>query len=137
MHATDWIEANARYKRTITAVVLRSSLHREVGHCTWCDKQFTTSKAARWCSAECRAEGYIRFGFWYGPVTDRDHGVCAMCGQVGKGCEIDHIIPVIEGGGCCGLENLRTLCFVCHRKQTADLSRRRAAERHDASRPLF
>ena len=28
--------------------------------------------------------------------------------------EADHIIPVVEGGGCCGLDNLRTLCWRCH-----------------------
>jgi 5-methylcytosine-specific restriction endonuclease McrA len=43
--------------------------------------------------------------------------------------EMDHIIPVIEGGGSCGLENLRTLCWACHRKETAALARRRAEAR--------
>ena len=33
--------------------------------------------------------------------------------------EMDHIVPVAEGGGGCGLENLRTLCWACHRKVTA------------------
>lgn len=43
--------------------------------------------------------------------------------------EMDHIVPVVEGGGGCGLNNLRTLCRLCHREATADLSRRRARER--------
>jgi 5-methylcytosine-specific restriction endonuclease McrA len=43
--------------------------------------------------------------------------------------EMDHIIPVVEGGGDCGLENLRTLCISCHAKETADLAARRAAAR--------
>lgn len=51
--------------------------------------------------------------------------------------EIDHIVPVCEGGGCCGLDNLRTLCFVCHSRVTAELSKRRAAERRDKQRPLL
>jgi 5-methylcytosine-specific restriction endonuclease McrA len=43
--------------------------------------------------------------------------------------EMDHIVPVIEGGGSCGLENLRTLCWACHRKETAALAKRRAEAR--------
>lgn len=39
--------------------------------------------------------------------------------------EVDHIQPVIEGGGSCGLENLRTLCWECHRKATRELGIRR------------
>ena len=40
--------------------------------------------------------------------------------------EMDHIVPVVEGGGSCGLDNLRTLCVACHRKETAKLAKRRA-----------
>ena len=29
--------------------------------------------------------------------------------------EADHIIPVFQGGGVCGLENYRTLCLRCHK----------------------
>jgi 5-methylcytosine-specific restriction protein A len=43
--------------------------------------------------------------------------------------EADHIVPVIEGGGQCGLENYRTLCVPCHKRVTAELARRRAARR--------
>lgn len=40
--------------------------------------------------------------------------------------QVDHIVPVVEGGGCCGLEGLRTLCVPCHKAETAALARRRA-----------
>lgn len=40
--------------------------------------------------------------------------------------DMDHIIPVVEGGGACGLDNLRTLCAKCHKKVTADLRKRLA-----------
>lgn len=43
--------------------------------------------------------------------------------------EMDHVVPVAEGGGSCGLDNLRTLCWACHRTETAELARRRAAAR--------
>jgi len=29
--------------------------------------------------------------------------------------DADHIIPVKDGGGQCGLENIRTLCISCHK----------------------
>lgn len=38
--------------------------------------------------------------------------------------EVDHIVPVIEGGGLCGPENLRLLCGICHGKETANLRKR-------------
>jgi 5-methylcytosine-specific restriction enzyme A len=47
--------------------------------------------------------------------------------------EMDHTLPVVEGGGSCGLEGLRSLCYRCHRAETAKLARRRA-ERRKAGR---
>ena len=43
--------------------------------------------------------------------------------------DADHILPVCEGGGECDLENLRTLCLVCHQDATSALRRRRARVR--------
>lgn len=43
--------------------------------------------------------------------------------------DADHIVPVIKGGGGCGLENYRTLCQPCHKKETARLAAVRALER--------
>jgi 5-methylcytosine-specific restriction enzyme A len=34
--------------------------------------------------------------------------------------DADHILPVKDGGGSCGLENLRTLCISCHKLVTAN-----------------
>ena len=34
--------------------------------------------------------------------------------------DADHIIPVKEGGGQCGLDNLRTLCINCHKTVTKE-----------------
>lgn len=50
-------------------------------------------------------------------------------GLVPHGWEMDHVVPVVEGGGECGLDNLRTLCIPCHRRNTAELARRRAETR--------
>jgi 5-methylcytosine-specific restriction enzyme A len=38
--------------------------------------------------------------------------------------DADHIRPVAEGGGQCDLDNLRTLCLLCHRETTAQLRTR-------------
>lgn len=93
--------------------------------------------------------GYLRE-----QVFARDRGVCALCGtdthaawielKRSRGSQrlkllerwglkklarrtlwdADHIVPVVEGGGECDLENIRTLCLACHRRQTAELRRR-------------
>ena len=77
-------------------------------------------------------------------VYERDHGVCSKCGldtvkleqelrQLPVGAErdarklalgfpahrdslwdADHVQPVAEGGGLCGLDNMATLCIRCH-----------------------
>jgi len=59
------------------------------------------------------------------------HQACSGWGfRVGRTLwEADHIIPVVEGGGKCGLENLRTLCRRCHAQATRELAARRAALR--------
>lgn len=43
--------------------------------------------------------------------------------------EMDHTVPVVEGGGSCGLDNLRTLCRPCHRRVTREQAGRRAKGR--------
>ena len=84
-------------------------------------------------------------------VLERDRGVCAFCGidtiaaarklRFSRGTnrasllsfwglrtrsrktlwDADHIIPVVEGGGECDLQNIRTLCLRCHRIVTTQL----------------
>jgi 5-methylcytosine-specific restriction endonuclease McrA len=51
--------------------------------------------------------------------------------------DADHIRPVAEGGGQCDLDNLRTLCLLCHREVTAQLRLRlrRSAALAPASTP--
>lgn len=47
--------------------------------------------------------------------------------------EMDHRTPVVEGGGGCTLENLRTLCRPCHKRETRALAARRAEARRRAT----
>lgn len=48
---------------------------------------------------------------------------------IGHCWEADHIVPVVEGGGGCGLNGYRTLCLECHRAETRALAGRLAARR--------
>jgi 5-methylcytosine-specific restriction protein A len=98
--------------------------------------------------------GYLRE-----QVLLRDRGICAACGidtlaeqrrlRFARGSarqellehwrpggrrrkslwDADHTIPVAEGGGECDLDNLRTLCLLCHRAATAELRARLLASR--------
>jgi 5-methylcytosine-specific restriction enzyme A len=105
-----------------------------------------------WCVHEWKLRtdpGYVRE-----KVFERDRGVCAGCGVDARAAFIDlkraraahrlrllerwglkrlnrktlwdadHIVPVIEGGGECDLANIRTLCLICHRQETAKLRER-------------
>lgn len=65
-----------------------------------------------------------------------------LCAELGIGSRVtlwdaDHIVPVVEGGGGCGLDNYRTLCIWCHREVTAELAASRATRRRDSNRPLL
>jgi 5-methylcytosine-specific restriction protein A len=46
--------------------------------------------------------------------------------------DMDHTIPVVEGGGEVGLDGLRTLCVPCHRHVTRELRARLAEARRGA-----
>ena len=105
-----------------------------------------------WCVEEWRLRsdpGYLRE-----KVLERDRGICAACGidclhaalqlkrlrgaarlkallhwglRAGSRKSLwdaDHIVPVVEGGGECDLQNIRTLCLKCHRTVTAELRAR-------------
>ena len=87
-------------------------------------------------------------------VLKRDRGICSCCGvdtisaarklRYARGAnrislldywglrrrsrkslwDADHIVPVVEGGGECDLEKIRTLCLRCHREATRQLRQR-------------
>jgi 5-methylcytosine-specific restriction enzyme A len=54
---------------------------------------------------------------------------CVLRREHPAGWEADHITPVIEGGGLCGLDGYRTLCIACHRSETAKLAARLRVKR--------
>ena len=46
--------------------------------------------------------------------------------------DADHVVPVGDGGGECGLDGYRTLCIPCHKKSSATYASQRAARRRAA-----
>lgn len=54
----------------------------------------------------------------------------------GNAWHADHIVPVYRGGGECRLENMRTLCVVCHAKVTAEQQKDRHEVRSRAKQGL-
>ena len=109
---------------------------------------------SEWCVDQWRLRtdsGYLR-----DRTFARDRGVCAICATDTHGeylrlkksrgeakqrllsswglktltrrslWDADHVVPVVEGGGACDLDNIRTLCLRCHRKVTSELRLRLA-----------
>jgi 5-methylcytosine-specific restriction protein A len=54
------------------------------------------------------------------------HPLLYTLGRTESLWDADHIVPVVEGGGECDLDNLRTLCLWCHKRVTAELRQRLA-----------
>ena len=75
-----------------------------------------------------------------GKVAKYDYPTRALHGSWGPWAthdrlwQADHIVPVVEGGGVCGLENYRTLCLRCHKADTAELARRIAVRKREGGR---
>jgi len=123
--------------------------------CRWCRGSIVPPRRT-FCSDACVHEWKIRSSPWYvrREVKKRDKGVCRLCGlNVVKAhrewtrakppasdraarrrwraerprWEADHIVPVADGGGECGLENYRLLCRPCHLRVTLEWRAQRAA----------
>jgi 5-methylcytosine-specific restriction protein A len=54
----------------------------------------------------------------------RDGPGCVDCGSLEGPFEIDHLIPLSEGGSD-AIENLQTLCVICHAAKSAREARAR------------
>lgn len=61
-------------------------------------------------------------------ILERDSGLCVLCraaGRVEAAHEVDHRVPVNEGGTD-HPDNLQSLCIPCHKTKTAAEARRRS-----------
>ena len=121
--------------------------------CRWCRARVTKPRRT-FCSDACVHEWRIRSSPSYvrKEVKKRDRGVCQSCGFDVRAAErawrlrkppggdrrarkawraarprweADHIVPVADGGGECGLDNYRLLCRACHLAITLAWRRRR------------
>lgn len=110
--------------------------------CRWCHGLIAPPRRT-FCSDGCVHEWKIRSSPWYvrQQIKKRDKGICQICGfnviqahrawtrakppvtdrparkawrEARPRWEADHIVPVADGGGECGLENYRLLCRPCH-----------------------
>ena len=97
---------------------------REGGKCTKCGidagalfARICTLHPAERLNALCNAN-------WKLPKTPRALERLLQNPNEGMFWQADHIVAVSEGGGSCGLENLRTLCVPCHTDETEKLKSR-------------
>lgn len=90
-----------------------------------------------------RADKASRYGITSGrwrtlkrQVTARDHGCCYLCGAEppedpeAPGHELDHIVPIFEGGAREDLDNLGLACVRCHQIKSTGEALRANAARH-------
>lgn len=122
--------------RTNPGYVRKLVFDRDAGICAVC--RLDTDALKKEIKRTCHIIIYSRAGH-DGARTDLAELRAQYPWAVAKGCEYsgyvlslwqaDHIIPVVEGGGECGLENYRTLCTPCHKLETKQLAKRRAESR--------
>lgn len=77
---------------------------------------------------EMRAQGFgtVKPAAWLRDRTSRTF----RAPTEGWFWQADHIMPVAEGGGLAGLDNLQTLCTPCHQAKTKAQAGRRKAKPH-------
>lgn len=104
--------------------------------CRGCKTVEVPKNRKAWCSRACLE----RFHPWYvfRAAYQRDAGKCQMCSMVvswpgmgmraGARANFDHVVPFSEGGETI-VENIRTLCEVCHKSRTSQWHKERAAKR--------
>ena len=113
------------------------------GRCIECDADLSgRRKGTKYCNEDCRVKWYARHDYatlvWV--ILERDKHICQLCGysqrsrahrasQGYQGLEVDHIVPISDGGDVFDQDNCRTLCEDCHRKVTANWRREKALER--------
>lgn len=106
----------------------RQTFRRDHGICAACGLDCEAAWAIiRATARECR--GQTVDGRYRDSLTLIQDFLGVRFGNRQTFWEANHRLAVIEGGGACDLDNLETLCLLCHRAHTADLAARRARAR--------
>ena len=93
----------------------------ERGNCTLCNLDcHTLYQQVRALEPPSRLNKLLSAG-WKLPASSRAVENLLQDPKEGDFWQVDHIRAVSEGGGGCGLENLRTLCVPCHQSETEKL----------------
>jgi len=152
----DTLGVSTRRQRVVTADQWGKPERNADGQpiCRWCRGPVVAPRRT-FCGDSCVHEWKIRSSPWYvrREVKKRDKGICQLCGvnvvkahrewtrakppagdraarrawrQARPRWEVDHIVPVADGGGECGLENYRLLCRGCHVRVTVAWRAQRA-----------
>jgi len=142
--SADSARVSTQRRRVVTAEEWGKPTRNAAGEpiCRWCGGPVAKPRRT-FCSDACVHEWKVRSSPWYvrQQLKKRDRGVCQICGfNVIKAhrdwsrakpaaddraarrawraakprWEADHIVPVADGGGECGLDNYRLLCRRCH-----------------------
>lgn len=92
---------------------------RRIRDLLWTRAHYFSPTHGQWWTTETAKARWGRFAEWIA------ENVAASGAQRGVHLwEADHVVPVAEGGGTCGLEGLRTLCKRCHGRETGALRKR-------------
>lgn len=107
--------------RTSSSYAKRQVYLRDKGVCKSCQIDTKVVAAELWEIRLLQGEGQEI-------LTKRLHGIPASRKvwrrKYGGGLwDLDHIVPVKDGGGSCGIENMQTLCIPCHRTKTTRCQR--------------
>ncbi|XP_034533315.1 DNA annealing helicase and endonuclease ZRANB3 [Notolabrus celidotus] len=70
---------------------------------------------------------------WLAQLTIKQLNEMIRAPVEGDFWQVDHIRPVYSGGGQCSLDNLQTLCTVCHKSRTAQQAKERSQRRKSAA----
>lgn len=98
---------------------------RKDGRCSCgCSKKIE-GRRKKWHNDDCRRNALNQFHIIKGDTEviraqlfQLEQGYCRNCGVYSENWEADHITPVRQGGGACGLDNFQTLCADCHKEKT-------------------
>jgi len=84
-----------------------------------------TGRRRRWATDECSWFGLSVLRILKCDADEIRHWLvvkcgeaCAHCGVMGEKLQVDHIIPVHQGGGGRWLDNYQLLCDSCHKVKT-------------------